>query len=129
MADLIKLGMVPFKAVCSTCGAKTVRTGMRDHYKQYIHRCINYKCRHRMYRLEEHPVFIKAKSRALPLGRPWQMLQMYLHKNSVVSIRQNTGLAHATVERFCGRLRTHIQQYVFTMQDAITYGTAGRVVE
>eukprot|EP00971_Amphidinium_carterae_P322775 6415328-Amphidinium_carterae.1 len=74
-----------------------------------------------MYRLEEHPIFTKDKSRAVPLGRQWQMLQMYLHKNSMVSIRQNTGLGHATVERFCGLLRTHLQQYVFMKQEAITY--------
>eukprot|EP00971_Amphidinium_carterae_P263448 5226718-Amphidinium_carterae.1 len=52
-----------------------------------------------------------------------------LHKNSIVSTRQDTGSGHATVERFCGRLRSRIQRYVFMQQETITYGAAGRVVE
>eukprot|EP00971_Amphidinium_carterae_P263449 5226718-Amphidinium_carterae.2 len=53
MNDLIRLSIMPFQAVRSTCGTKTVRTSARDHYKQYMCRSTNYKCRHKVYRIEE----------------------------------------------------------------------------
>eukprot|EP00971_Amphidinium_carterae_P165097 3272635-Amphidinium_carterae.1 len=123
------MGIMPAVKSCSACGCKVVRTTMRDHTHCFIMRCSNYLCRRRMYRLQEHPFFTRGKTPFVPLARQWQVLQMFMHQNSIVSIRQNTGLGHATIERFVGRIRDHIQEYVFRVQENIVYGDAGRIAQ
>eukprot|EP00971_Amphidinium_carterae_P328022 6459699-Amphidinium_carterae.2 len=55
-------------------------------------------------------------------------VQMFLHGNSMVSIRMNLGLAHASIERFIKRLRNRLQDFIFVKQETFVYGSPTELV-
>eukprot|EP00971_Amphidinium_carterae_P185420 3681339-Amphidinium_carterae.1 len=127
--ELTTLKLLPAVTSCSSCGGPCYRTDEYDKYHLHIQRCHRQVCRKRLFRVREHAFFECGTSRTIPLARQYQVLQMFLHGNSLVSIRMNLGLAHASIERFIKRVRTHIQDYIFARQDTFVYGSANELVQ
>eukprot|EP00971_Amphidinium_carterae_P260988 5177525-Amphidinium_carterae.2 len=94
---------------------------------QRMLRCSNTKCRYRLNNLLiGHPFFTSAGRRhPMTLAKQMTIVRGLMQRESQVTLRLNTALGHATIERLASRVRAHVRQYVHITQRDIVYGGNG----